>query len=119
MNLNKLKVGDLIQEDLANHTCPECEGEISVDQDRDKIYYHCDDCGWGVDVQIQHVIASIESGCDHTTTDMSGGCTHCGKSAAEQLNDRGLLEYEDCPFCHCERKKGEMCHNGCKPAAFN
>lgn len=129
MDLNKLKVGDIDDGSLEGAYCPECNPEedgdggiIEVDMEEPFKYYHyfCNaGCGFKVYIRIQHVIEAIEGGCDHTTTDMSGACTHCGKSAATQLNDRGHLEYEDCPFCHCERIKGELCHNGCKPAAFN
>ena len=53
-----------------------------------------------------------EDECLHTTTDMSGGCLHCGMTSAEQLNERAIEpEWEDCPGCGCERRIGEKCHN--------
>ena len=55
-----------------------------------------------------------EPDCECITTDMSGKCTHCGKTEAEGLNEREGGGWEDCPDCGVGRKTGKDCPNKCK-----
>ena len=58
-----------------------------------------------------------ELDCDHGTTDMSGRCTDCGLTEADQLNEREGGGWEDCPTCGVAIKIGgignEFCVRNC------